>query len=153
MAFKITISPKYIEFYLAGRADEEDSDEEDSIAPESKVDVGDLAQFCAQGPDDFHTTIVRFLGSFVAPLEVGTEKRDWIAENHAAIKASGGDGSIAYRHYLKGLIDQCAFELEQEVCVELDTLGADEHGGDIDEPDGGIDDDEDHDENDAEGRL
>lgn len=106
----------YMPFYLEGVADEEDTED---LSGDESLDVESLAKRALAGPDDVHTVISNAVKALAAPMEHGTDKRDWIADHKDEIKDAGGDADEAYRHYCKGCIDEAVLELTNEVIEEM----------------------------------
>ncbi len=133
--FKVRLSRKYFDFYLAGRADAAEDAEKHDLIDTSTLDFEELAKIASAGPDDVHAVLVAACSPLVEPLRVGTEKKDWIEDNQEGITLAGGDKTVAYDHYLKGVIDEAAWSLEEGLLEQLDVNGADPDDGDDEDED------------------
>jgi hypothetical protein len=123
----------YMDFYLEGRADEDDDPQ---LSDNDEIDIDKLAEKALAGPAELREILTQAVTALAAPLEHGKEKRNWLDDHKKEIKLAGGDGEEAYRHYCKGTIDEAIYVLEGEV---LESMG---EGEDEEEED----DDEDEDE-------
>lgn len=124
---------KYMMFYFEGRDDEFDDDD---------LDIEKLAEQALNGPDDPHTVVLRAVQALAVPLEHGKEKREWIEEYKDWIEEiRDADPEEAYRHFVKGQIDETTADVLVEVLDVMDPreVEVDEE----DEDDGDDEDDED----------
>jgi len=128
----------YIRFYLDGRGDD--------LLDDSDVDEDDLVEKALAGPDDVATIARAVADKLAAPLALDRERREWLADNTAAIKEAGGDASLAFDHYIKGRVDQYSHSLEDDLVTAM-FKGGDEDEDDEDEDE----DDEDEDDDDEDG--
>jgi hypothetical protein len=132
-----TIQGEYWQFYVQGRCGKllkNDIDEEALV--EDMVSKG----------TPLRDMILSAASRAAAPLESGKARRDWIKINDDEIKASGGDGDLAYAAYLQGRTDELAYALEHAVVEELGQRW----GLDDDEADHGDEDEDDENEEDDE---
>ncbi len=120
----------YLFFYLAGR---------DEPSPRNlKLDLEEIAQKAIAGPSDVHTVIRAAVELAMKPFEQGAKRKEFLADNEDEIFSAGGDGDVAYQHYLQGRIDQHTYKITNPV---LDAMTAEvcDEGGEEDEDDEEID--------------
>lgn len=141
---KLKIDPRYMDFYVDGRGV--------SIDTRKALEIDDLVKQVSAGPDDPHEVLLRLVEKIAQPLEIGSEKRTWLAVNEA--KIGDRDKHTAYAHYLKGQVDETVWELEDEIFDHMAAPDEDEDDDEEDEDDEGEDeeDDDDDDEDEPEGK-
>lgn len=120
------INRAYMVFYFEGRDDELDQDD---------LDLDDLAEKCLAGPDDPHTVVKAAVERLAAPLEHDREKREWVEDYREQIDEAGGDADEAYRHFVKGRIDETVSVVEDEVLEIMDPRVDEDSEDDEDEDD------------------
>ena len=135
-----TITGDYWLFYDIGR--------DDKII-KNDIDVERLAEQLHARGGDLRQLLYDACGNAAKPLESGKYRRAWIGEYRDEISKAGGDEELAYTAYLRGRIDELAYDLERELREELpmpewaeapdeDDANDDEEGdeGDDDSEDG-----------------
>lgn len=127
------LDPAYVSFYLDGR--------EDRLLKHN-IDTIQVAEEVGDGKGSIHELLLKAATSAAEPLRVDRKKRAWLEEFEEEIKSAGGNGELAYQHYVQGRIDEVVHRLDGEVVEELTDM----HGDESD------DEDEDEDEDDNEER-
>lgn len=127
------LTPAYVAFYLDGR--------EDRLLKHD-IDTVQIAEEVGDGKGSIHEMLVKAATSAAEPLRVDRKKRTWLEEYEGEIKEAGGDGELAYQHYIQGRIDEVVHRLDGEVVEELSSM----HGEESDDEDDDDDEDEDEDE-------
>ena len=128
-----TITGDYWLFYDIGR--------DDKIL-KNDIDVARLAEKLHSRGGDLRQLLYEACESAAKPLETGKHRRAWIEEYREEISKAGGDDELAYFAYLRGRIDELAYDLERDLREELPMPD----WADIEEDEGdGDDDDEDDD--------
>lgn len=132
------LARNYMRFYLDGRDDSEDFDPD--------LDIAELAEQAVKSSDSPNAVIRVAANDAAKPLEHGPDRRKWIKRHGKEIAESGGDESLAYRHYLQGMVDELVLEIEPDVVEEMRRALPDGDDDDDDEDDGDDEDGEDDDD-------
>lgn len=127
------LNPAYVAFYLDGR--------EDRLLKHD-IDTVQIAEEVGDGKGSIHELLVKAATSAAEPLRVDRKKRSWLEEYEDEIKEAGGDGELAYQHYIQGRIDEVVHRLDGEVVEELSAMHGEESDDDEDEDDDEDDEDE-----------
>lgn len=118
------MTPAYVAFYLDGR--------EDRLLKHD-IDTVQVAEEVGDGKGSIHELLVKAATSAAEPLRVDRKKRSWLEEYADEIKEAGGDGELAYQHYIQGRIDEVVHRLDGDVVEELSEMNGDESDEDEDE--------------------
>jgi hypothetical protein len=126
----------YMCFYLEGRADEES---DPIISDDDSLDIDKLAEKTLAGGQSLRDILTTAVTALAAPLDHGTDKREWLDDHKKEIKLAGGDAEAAHKHYLQGIIDEAIYTLEGEV---VESMFEEENEDDEDEDEDEEDDQE-----------
>ncbi len=108
------LSDKYLLFYLEGR---------EAKMLKADIDTEAVAEEVEAGKGSIHELLHKAVSDAARAEGVDRAKRRWIAEYEDEIKDAGGDGELAYQHYVAGRVDELVHRLDGEV---VDFLAGDE---------------------------